>query len=246
MLDNRVALVTGGSRGIGRAIALALAEAGAGVAVNYASGAAAAEGVVREIEALGRRALAVQADVSGQAAGDRLVEAVVGGLGRLDILVNNAGITRDGLLIRMKEQDWDDVLGTNLKGMFNCTRAAAKVMMKQREGRIINIASVAAFAGNPGQCNYAAAKAGVIGFTRVVARELGSRGIRVNAIAPGYITTDMTAGLPDKLKEEILARIPAGRFGVPEDIARVAVFLASPAAEYITGQTIVVDGGLTA
>ncbi len=199
-----------------------------------------------EIAAAGGEALALEADVSDYAAGERLVEAVAERFGRLDILVNNAGITRDALLLRMKEQEWDEVLQTNLKGMFNCSRAAARIMVRQRSGRIINVASVAGISGNAGQANYAAAKAGVIGFTKVVAKELGSRGITVNAIAPGYITTDMTADLPEKLKAMVLERVPLGRFGEPEDVAQVALFLASPAAGYITGQTIVVDGGLTA
>lgn len=246
LLIDRVALVTGGSRGIGRAVALALAAQGARVAVNYARNAEAAEEVVREITRNGGEAVALQADVADFAAGEALVGAVEARFGRLDVLVNNAGITRDTLLMRMKESDWDDVIHTNLKGMFNCTRAAVRLMVKQRQGRVINIASVSAFAGNPGQANYAAAKAGVIGFTRVLAKEVGSRGVTVNAVAPGFITTDMTAVLPDRVKEEVLARVPAGRFGDPEDVAHAVVFLASPASGYITGQTIVVDGGLTA
>lgn len=245
LLDRRVALVTGGSRGIGRAIALALAGEGADVAISYVSNEGAAQEVVQGVEALGRHGLALRCDVSDFTAADNMVSEVVQRLGRVDILVNNAGITRDALLLRMKEEDWDSVLGTNLKGVFNCTRAAAKVMLRQRWGRIINIASVAGFAGNPGQANYAAAKAGIIGFTRVVAKEMGSRGITANAIAPGYITTDMTAGLPGDLKGEILQRIPLGRFGTPEDVAALAVFLAGPASGYITGQVFVVDGGLT-
>ncbi len=246
LLHGQVALVTGASRGIGRAVALALAAGGARVALNYARNAQAAEAVVAEIAAQGGEAVAIQADVSDFAAGERLVGAVEARFGRLDILVNNAGITRDTLLLRMKESDWDEVIQTNLKGIFNCTRAAAKLMVKQRYGRIINIASVAALVGSPGQSNYAAAKAGAIGITRVLAKELGSRGITVNAIAPGFITTDMTAVLPEKFKEEILSRVPAGRFGSPEEVAHAVAFLASPASGYITGQTIVVDGGLTA
>lgn len=246
LLNNRVALVTGGSRGIGRAIALAMAAQGARVAVNYASNRQAAEEVVAEIASAGGDAAAFEADVSGFTDGEELVEAVANRFGRLDILINNAGITRDTLLLRMKESDWDQVLQTNLKGVFNCTRAAAKLMLKQRSGCIINIASVAGLTGLAGQANYGAAKAGILGFTRAVAKELGSRGITVNAIAPGFISTDMTSVLPDAYKQEILRRIPLGRFGTPEDVAQVAVFLASPAGSYITGQTIVVDGGLTA
>lgn len=245
LLDRRVALVTGGSRGIGRAIALALAREGADVAISYVSNEGAALEVIQGIESLGRRGLALRCDVSDFAAADNMVSEVAERLGKVDILVNNAGITRDALLLRMKEEDWDSVLDTNLKGVFNCTRAAAKVMLRQRWGRVVNIASVAGFAGNPGQANYAAAKAGIIGFTRVVAKELGSRGITANAIAPGYITTDMTASLPEELKGEILKRIPVGRFGTPEDVAALVVFLAAPASGYITGQVFVVDGGLT-
>lgn len=246
LLIGQAALVTGGSRGIGRAVALALAAQGARVAVNYARNAEAAEAVVQEITRNGGEAVALKADVADFNAGEDLIRAVEDRFGRLDILVNNAGITRDALLLRMKESDWDDVIQTNLKGMFNCTRAALRLMVKQRNGRVINVASVAALAGNPGQANYAAAKAGVIGFTRVLAKEVGSRGVTVNAVAPGFISTDMTAVLPEKFKEEILARIPAGRLGDPEDIAQAVVFLASPASGYITGQTIIVDGGLTA
>lgn len=245
-LAGQVALVTGAARGIGRAVALALGQEGAAVAVNYARSADAAEAVAAEIRALGGDAVALQADVSLPEECRRLVEEVVGRWGRLDILVNNAGITRDTLLVRMRDEDWLQVLSTNLGGVFHCTREAARVMLRQRSGRIINVASVAAFAGNPGQANYAAAKAGVIGFTRVVARELGSRGITVNAVAPGYVETDMTRPLPDRLKEEVMARIPVGRFGQPEDVAAAVLFLASPSAGYITGQTLVVDGGLTA
>ncbi len=245
LLNNRVALVTGGSRGIGKAIALALAEQGASVAISYKSNDEAAAAVVEGIESYGGRGAAFRSDVAGFEEAAELVDAVAERFGGLDILVNNAGITRDTLLLRMKEEDWDGVLDTNLKGVFNCTRAAVKIMMRQRFGRIINIASVAGLSGIPGQANYAAAKAGIMGFTRVVAREFGSRGITVNSIAPGFIDTDMTSGLQDEYKQGILQRIPVGRFGVPEDIAAVAVFLAGPTSGYITGQTVVVDGGLT-
>ena len=244
LLENRAALVTGASRGIGRAIALALARQGARVAVNYTRQAEAARRVVEEIEALGGEAFPVQADVRDAAAVDTMVEKVGNRYGRLDILVNNAGIIRDGLLVRMKEEDWQEVLDTNLKGVFYCTRAAARLMIRQRRGRIINLASVVGLMGNAGQANYASAKAGIIGFTRAVARELAPRGITVNAVAPGFIETDMTAGLSPRAKERLLEAIPMGRLGRPEEVAGVVVFLASEAANYITGQTIAVDGGM--
>ena len=204
-IEGKVAFVTGASRGIGRAIALTLAEAGADVAVNYAGNAAAAEEVAAEIRKMGRRALILQGDVSQTEAAASMLDAVVAEFGRCDILVNNAGITRDGLLMRMKEEDWDAVLNTNLKGVFNCTKAALKYMMKQRSGKIVNIASVVGIMGNAGQANYAAAKAGCIGFTKSVAKEVASRGITVNAVAPGLIATDMTSVLPDKVIEEMAA-----------------------------------------
>lgn len=244
LLENRAALVTGASRGIGRAIALALARQGARVAVNYTRQAEAARRVVEEIEALGGEAFPVQADVRDAAAVDTMVEKVGNRYGRLDILVNNAGIIRDGLLVRMKEEDWQEVLDTNLKGVFYCTRAAARLMIRQHRGRIINLASVVGLMGNAGQANYASAKAGIIGFTRAVARELAPRGITVNAVAPGFIETDMTAGLSPRAKERLLEAIPMGRLGRPEEVAGVVVFLASEAANYITGQTIAVDGGM--
>ncbi len=244
LLENRAALVTGASRGIGRAIALALARQGARVAVNYTRQAEAARQVVEEIEALGGEAFPVQADVRDAAAVDTMVGKVGNRYGRLDILVNNAGIIRDGLLVRMKEEDWQEVLDTNLKGVFYCTRAAARLMIRQRRGRIINLASVVGLMGNAGQANYASAKAGIIGFTRAVARELAPRGITVNAVAPGFIETDMTAGLSPRAKERLLEAIPMGRLGRPEEVAGVVVFLASEAANYITGQTIAVDGGM--
>ena len=241
-LKGQVALVTGASRGIGRSIALALATEGANVAVNYASSSTAAEQVVAEITAAGGNAIALAADVSQAEQVDSLIASVMDKWQRIDILVNNAGITRDTLLLRMKPEDWQAVIDLNLTGVFLCTRAASKIMLKQRSGRIINITSVAGQMGNPGQANYSAAKAGVIGFTKTVAKELASRGITVNAIAPGFITTDMTSNLQ---AEEILKFIPLGRYGQPEEVAGMAKFLsADPAAAYITGQVFNVDGGM--
>lgn len=243
-LEGKKALVTGASRGIGRAIALALAAEGADIAVNYAGNQAAAEAVAAEIEAVGRKAIIIQADISSNEAATAMVEQVAKEFGRVDILVNNAGITRDGLLMRMKEADWDAVLTTNLKGVFNCTKAAIKYMMKQKAGHIVNISSVVGVNGNAGQANYAAAKAGVIGFTKATAKELAARGITVNAVAPGFIQTDMTAVLNEKQVEAMQATIPLKRLGEPEDIAKAVVFLASDDANYITGQTLNVDGGM--
>lgn len=243
-LEGKKALVTGASRGIGRAIALALAAEGADVAVNYAGSEAAAKEVAAQIETMGRRALVLKADVADSAAGTAMVDAVVKEFGRIDILVNNAGITRDTLLMRMKEEDWDAVLTTNLKGVYNCTKAAVKYMMKQKSGRIVSISSVVGLTGNAGQANYAAAKAGVIGFTKAVAKEVAARGITVNAIAPGFIKTDMTSVLPEKVVEGLLNNIPLHALGAPEDIAKAALFLVSEDANYITGQTLHVDGGM--
>ncbi|MDD4587011.1 MAG: 3-oxoacyl-[acyl-carrier-protein] reductase [Heliobacteriaceae bacterium] len=243
-LDFRTALVTGGSRGIGRAIALDLAKEGYAVAVNYAGSEAKAKSVVETIISQGGRAIAVQADVAQANRVDALVQQVLAEFGRLDVLVNNAGITRDNLIMRLKEEDWDLVLDTNLKGVYLCCQAAAKVMVKQRYGRIINVSSIIGQQGNVGQANYAAAKAGVVGLTKTLARELATRNITVNAVAPGYIQTDMTAGLPAARREDFLKAIPLGRLGQPEDVAKVVVFLASPGADYITGQTINVDGGM--
>lgn len=243
-LENKVALVTGGSRGIGRAIVLALAQRGADVAINFAGNVAAAEQVAAEVQQLGRKAILVQGDVADTEACAAMVDKVVSELGRIDILVNNAGITRDGLLMRMKEADWDAVLTTNLKGVFNCTKAAVKYMMKQRAGKIVNISSVVGVMGNAGQANYAAAKAGVIGFTKSVAKEVASRGITANAVAPGFIATDMTSVLPEKVVEEMAAGIPLKRAGQPEDVANAVLFLVSDEAAYITGQTLHVDGGM--
>lgn len=241
-LEGKVAIVTGASRGIGKATALALAAQGAAVVVNYASSSGAADAVVAEITAMGGQAIAVNADVSQEAAVEAMVAQTIAQFGRIDVLVNNAGITRDTLLLRMKLEDWQAVIDLNLTGVFLCTRAVSKVMLKQKSGRIINITSVAGQMGNPGQSNYSAAKAGVIGFTRTVARELASRGITVNAVAPGFIATDMTDGLA---AEPILAMIPLNRYGQPEDIAGMIEFLAAtPAAGYITGQVFNVDGGM--
>lgn len=244
MLDDKVAVVTGASRGIGAAIAKGMADEGAFVVVNYAGSQEKAEAVVSEIEAAGGKAKAVGCDVSDAAAVEAFIKDIVKEYGGIDILVNNAGINRDGLLMGMKEADFDDVLRTNLKGTYNCCRQVVRPMMKKRAGRIINMASVAGVIGNAGQVNYAASKAGVIGLTKSVAKEVASRGITCNAIAPGFIKTDMTDALPDSVKEEAVGQIPLGRFGEPEDIAQMAVFLASDKAGYITGQVICVDGGI--
>jgi 3-oxoacyl-[acyl-carrier protein] reductase len=244
-LTGKVALVTGASRGIGAAIALKLASYGATVAVNYAGSAAAAQAIVDTIEAAGGRALAIQADVSDAGAAAGLVEIAIAELGGLDVIVNNAGITRDGLLVRMSDEDWSAVINTNLSGVFNVTRAATRHFMKQRSGSIINIASVVGITGNAGQANYSAAKAGVIGLTKSVARELAPRGIRVNAVAPGFIETDMTAALPENIRSATMAEIALGRFGSAEDVANAVAFLASDDAAYVTGTTLAVDGGMT-
>lgn len=243
-LTGKVALVTGASRGIGRAIAIALAGAGADVAISYRSSTEEAKAVVDGIAAAGGKAKAWQADAGDFSAASALVESVIAEFSRLDILVNNAGITRDGLLMRMSEQDWDAVIAANLKSVFNYSKAAAKPMMGQRAGKIINISSIAGVIGNAGQANYAASKAGMLGFTRSLARELGSRNIQVNAIAPGFIDTDMTAALNEEQRRKLEQNIPLRRTGKPEEIAAVACFLASPASDYITGQVICVDGGM--
>ena len=244
-LDGKVALVTGASRGIGAAIATRLAQEGAAVAVNYSGSQAAADEVVAAITAAGGSAVAIQADVSDPTDCVRLVDTTISELGGLHILVNNAGITRDGLVVRMSDADWDDVIRTNLGGVFAVTRAATRHLMKQREGSIINMASVVGLVGNPGQCNYAAAKAGVIALTKSLARELGSRGVRANAVAPGFIETDMTAKLGPDVREAARAGIALGAFGEPSDIAAAVAFLASDDARYITGQVLAVDGGMT-
>ncbi|KOP82104.1 3-oxoacyl-[acyl-carrier-protein] reductase [Cytobacillus solani] len=243
-LERKIALVTGASRGIGREIALGLAKQGADVVVNYSGSEDRANQVVAEIKELGRNAIAVQCDVSNSESVANMVKATIDTFGKLDILVNNAGITKDNLLMRMKEEEWDDVININLKGVFLCTKAVTRQMMKQRSGRIINISSIVGVSGNPGQANYVAAKSGVIGLTKTTAKELSSRGITVNAIAPGFITTDMTDKLTEDVKDQMLKQIPLARFGEPEDIANVVVFLASEDSKYMTGQTLHVDGGM--
>ena len=245
MLTGKNAFVTGGGTGIGRAIALALAAQGASVAVLYRSSAAAAREVVEEITASGGKALALEADVMSREQVEAAIGQVITTFGSLDIVVNNAGITRDALVLRMSEDDWDLVLDTNLKGAFLVTRAALKPMVKQRRGKIVNITSVIGLVGNPGQANYSAAKAGLIGFTRTVAKEVAGRSIQVNAIAPGFIETAITSALTPERREALLREIPAGRFGQPQEIAAVTAFLCSASADYITGQTLVVDGGMT-
>lgn len=245
LLDGKAALVTGASRGIGKAIALTLAAEGADIIVNYAGNAAAAQDTVSRITDLGRKAIAIKADVASEQEVNAMIKQTIAEFGRIDILVNNAGITRDNLLLRMKEEDWDAVLHTNLKGVFLCTKAVAKFMMKQREGKIVNLASIVGVTGNAGQANYAAAKAGVIAFTKSIAQELASRGIRVNAVAPGFITTDMTNVLSDEVKKEMAAKIPLARLGSPEDVAQAVLFLVSSLSDYITGQTINVNGGMS-
>ncbi len=242
--DNRTVVVTGGSRGIGRAICVALSEPGTRLYFNYGNDSASAAETARAVEAAGGSADYQQVDVSSETAVAEYLGAVIKTAGRVDVLVNNAGITRDGLLVRMKNADWDAVMDVNLKGTFNCMKAAAKTMMKQRYGRIINISSVVGVSGNPGQANYVASKAGIIGLTKAVAKELASRNITVNAVAPGYIETDMTGNLNEKTKTAMVGQIPMGRIGKPEDISGVVAFLASPAADYITGQVIHVSGGM--
>ncbi|MBA4180929.1 MAG: 3-oxoacyl-[acyl-carrier-protein] reductase [Anaerolinea sp.] len=243
-LDGRAALVTGGSRGIGRAICIELARRGAKVTVNYQSNAAAAESVLAAIRGAGGEAITIAGDVSKADAAAGLVKGTVDAFGSLDILVNNAGITRDGLLMRMSEDDWDAVQNTNLRGTFLVTKAAMRPMLRARGGRIINITSVVGVMGNAGQANYAAAKAGIIGFTRAVAREVASRGITCNAVAPGFIATDITAGMTEAQINAVMGQVPLGRIANPEDVAPLVAFLASEGANYITGQCINVDGGM--
>lgn len=243
-MKDKIALVTGGSRGIGKEIALGLASRGANVAITYNSNESLAQEVVDEIKGLGVKAIAIQGNSSIEEDVNKIVSKVEEELGTIDILVNNAGITKDNLIIRMKSEDWDDVLNVNLKGVFLTTKAVVRSMMKKRYGKIINISSVVGVSGNAGQGNYAASKAGVIGFTKSMAKELASRGIRVNAIAPGFIKTDMTDVLKDEVKEELLRNIPLGTLGDPKDIANAVVFLASQESDYIIGQVINVNGGM--
>ena len=244
MLEGKIALVTGAAKGIGRAIALALAADGATVVVNYNGSKERAEQVVEEIKALGADGMAYQCNVADTAATADMVKEVIKTYGKLDILVNNAGITRDNLIMKMSEEDFDAVIDANLKGCFNTIKAVSRQMLKQRAGRIINITSVSGILGNAGQANYAASKAGIIGLTKTMARELASSGITVNAVAPGFVGTDMTQVLPESVKEAATAQIPLGRFGKPEDIANMVAYLASEKASYITGQIISVDGGM--
>lgn len=244
MLENKVAVVTGGSRGIGQAIAIRLASGGCDVVIFYSSNQSAAQETIDKIQQTGKQGIALKVDVASSEQVDQAMKEVLSTFGKIDILVNNAGVTRDNLLVRMKEDDWNDVIDINLKGVFLCTKAVARSMMKQRSGRIVNISSVVGVSGNPGQANYVAAKAGVIGLTKSNAKELASRGITVNAIAPGFIKTDMTSVLDESTKDTLLNEIPLGRFGNPEDIAEAVAFLSSDEASYITGQTIHVDGGM--
>ncbi len=244
MLKGKVALVTGAAKGIGRAIALALAAEGATVVVNYNGSKEKAEQTLAEIKALGADGCVYQCNVAVTADADAMVKAVIKEYGRLDILVNNAGITRDNLIMKMSEADFDAVIDANLKGCFNMIKAVSRPMLKQRSGRIINISSVSGIMGNAGQANYAASKAGIIGLTKTIARELASRGITVNAIAPGFVDTDMTQAMPESTREAAVSMIPLGHFGKPEDIADMAVYLASDKGAYITGQVISVDGGI--
>lgn len=242
--EGKAAIVTGASRGIGREIALQLAKEGARVAVNYSGSKDKADEVVQLIKDAGGEAFAIQADVSNQESVKNLIDETIATFGSIDILVNNAGITRDNLLMRMKEDEWDDVIDINLKGVFLCTKGVTRQMMRQRAGKIVNVASIVGVSGNPGQANYVAAKAGVIGLTKTTAKELASRNINVNAVAPGFITTEMTDALNDDIKEQMLANIPLGKLGSSENVAKTVLFLLSEDAAYITGQTIHVDGGM--
>lgn len=242
-LEGKVALVTGGAQGIGRAIGLLLAQKGATIVISDIN-IQKAEETAREIQSLGRNAVAFQVDVANFKEVEKMVDSIVEKFSRIDILINNAGITRDKLILRMSEEDWDSVIQINLKGTFNCTKAALKYMSRQRSGKIVNIASVVGMMGNAGQANYSASKAGIIGFTKTVAREFAQRGINVNAIAPGYIQTPMTDVLPEKVKEELRRLIPMERLGQPEDVAQAVLFLVSEASSYITGQVLNVNGGI--
>jgi len=244
-LDGRVAVVTGSSRGIGRAVAMELARRGASIVVNYSGNSEAAGETASAVLEKGVDAMVFKADVSDQNQVNDMIKQVLEKYGRIDILVNNAGIAKDNLLPRLREEDWDAVINVNLKGAYNCAKAVLRPMLKARRGRIINISSVVGITGNAGQANYAAAKAGLLGFTKSLARELGSRSITVNAVAPGYITTEMTAGLAEENKTQLLAGIPLGRLGAPEEVAAAVAFLAGETAGYITGQLLVVDGGMT-
>lgn len=241
---SRVAIITGGSRGIGRAVALRLAREEVKVIITYVKGKEAAENVVKEIITQGGEAWAYQFDVADFTETQKIFEEILAKFGRIDYLINNAGVTRDGLFMRMKEEDWDKVIDTNLKGAFNCIKGVVRTMLKQKFGRIVNITSVVAFTGNVGQANYVASKAGLVGLTKTLAKELAPKGITVNAVAPGFIETDMTANLPEKIKEYMLNLIPLGRFGKPEDVAEAVAFLVSDKAAYITGQVIHVNGGM--
>ncbi len=243
-LNNKISLVTGGTRGIGREVALALAKEGSDVAISYTSNEELALNIVEEIKNLGVNSIAVEANVANNDDVVNMIKTVEEKLGTIDILVNNAGITKDNILIKMSEEDWDSVLDVNLKGVFLCSKAIARAMMKKRYGKIINISSVVGINGNPGQSNYSASKAGVIGFTKSIAKELASRGIRINAIAPGFIETDMTNALKDEIKNEMMKNIPLNSFGQPKDIAHLVLFLASEKSDYITGEVIKVDGGM--
>ncbi|SKC87127.1 3-oxoacyl-[acyl-carrier-protein] reductase [Maledivibacter halophilus] len=243
-LSGKTAIVTGGSRGIGKAVALKLAEKGANIVVNYTSNSTKAEEVVNEIKKMGREALAIKADVSNSDDVKNLIKETEKQFSNIDILINNAGITKDTLLIRMKEDDWDKVMSVNLKGTFLCTKLVGKKMMKQRRGKIVNIASIVGIIGNAGQANYSASKAGIIGFTKSTAKELASRGINVNAVAPGFIETEMTKKLSEEVVENYAKNIPLGKMGTPEDVANVVFFLCSQEASYVTGQVINIDGGM--
>ena len=243
-LTGKTAIITGASRGIGAEIAKRFAEAGARIVVNYSGSQQKAEAVVESIKQNGGEAIAVKANVADSEAVKAMVDEAMSAFGSVDILVNNAGITRDNLMMRMKDDEWDDVINTNLKGVFVCTKAVTRQMMKQRSGRIVNIASIVGVMGNAGQANYVASKAGVIGLTKTTARELASRGITANAVAPGFITTDMTDGLNEDIQKTMMAQIPLGRFGKPEEVAKAALFLASDEASYMTGQTLHLDGGM--
>ncbi|MCL4511112.1 MAG: 3-oxoacyl-[acyl-carrier-protein] reductase [Bacteroidetes bacterium] len=244
-LGGKIVLITGGARGIGRAITLELARSGADIAFTYRSSAQLAESLASEIKAMGRRVIPIEADATSMKSAVEVIEKVVAEFKRLDVLVNNAGITKDNLLLRMQEEDWDSVIQTNLKSVFNYTKAAARTMMGQRYGKIINLSSVVGIKGNAGQSNYAASKAGIIGFTKSIAKELASRNILVNAVAPGYIDTDMTAALTEEQRKAVIDTIPLKRVAKPEEVAKVVRFLASPDSDYITGQVISVDGGMS-